>query len=470
MAALEFALHPDDIPGLVRWPGIVARRAAPATIVWHDTADGALRGDDLALCVLAGQWRLSRLRPLAAASAPALVEAARRRDLIARALPPDLGAVAVWAGRRRAMRWTRGNEAVELLVLDGLVAGRAVCRVMLEGPAGAVTALAVELGGGLRVAVPRWGMAEEVLAAAAGVSLAPRALGAPMVREGQTVADSFATIAGHLLDVMLHWGAQAPGARTPEPVHQMRVATRRLRSALSVYQLAVDCPEVAGLSAPLKLCAERLGGARDWDVFLDGTGARLKQAFPDDRRCAAMLRAGGRRRREAYGALRGYLDSGAFRALAVALACAGALRPWDGVAAAEGLAEDVGVFAAGVLDKRMRRVRKAGRGIETLPVPALHELRKDCKRLRYAAEFFASLFPARRTKRFLGKLATLQEELGLLNDSAAVSGLMAQLGRMERGYAAGLVEGFSAANSGPARRRIVQEWKRFRGARAFWVG
>ena len=469
MAALEFALDPADVPLLIRWPGISAGRFVATAMTWHDTTDGALAAKDLALCAAPGAWRLFPLRPANAATPPVLLEDARRPELMAHPLPPGLGPVASWTGRRRVYAWVEGDEAVEIHLLDGRVGATALCRITLVGAAPAVTALATALAGTLRVSVPLAGLAEQALGAATGRMPPPRALGAPEVPDGQTVGESLAIITGHLLDVMLHWASEAPTARTPEPVHQMRVATRRLRSALSVYRHAAACPAIAGLMAPLKLCAGRLGIARDWDVFLDGTGARLMQAFPDDRRCAAMMRAGARRRRAAYAELRGFLDSGDFRSLAAALACAAALRPWDGVSPGEGLAEDTAVFAAAILDKRMRRVRKAGRGIETLPVPALHELRKDCKRLRYAAEFFASLFPAKRTKRFLGKLSALQEELGLLNDTAAVSGLMAQLGRMERSYAAGLVEGFSAAHAGPARARIEQGWKRFRATRAFWA-
>ncbi len=113
-------------------------------------------------------------------------------------------------------------------------------------------------------------------------------------------------------------------------------------------------------------------------------------------------------------------------------------------------------------------MRKAGRGLADLPVEALHELRKDCKRLRYAAEFMGGLYDGKAVRRFTKRLAALQEELGLINDGASTAGLMAQLGRMERGYAAGLVDGFSAARAGPGREHVAGAWKRFRKADPFW--
>jgi CHAD domain-containing protein len=474
MPALEFSLAAEDLPRLLRWSGMRAGRSFPTEIVWHDTPDAALATAGMALS-RAGSgrlWRLTPLRPDTAIAVPDAVIEARSLVLLGSAVPDGLVPQARFSGHRRAIQWSGGTEPVSLHVVEGRFdrtgqrGGPALCRLTLDGSASALPPLALALAQEFRLTVPRASLSQ--LAAASGQMPAPRALGAPQVRKGQPVTDTLAGIAGHLLDVMLHWANEAPAARSPEAVHQMRVATRRLRSALSVYRSVAACPEMAALSVPLKLCAARLGVARDWDVFIGGLGANLVKAFPDDPRCTAMMRAAARRQRDAYAELRIFLAGPDFRTLAVALACAASLRPWEATAAAEGLQQDTAVFAATVLSRRMKRVRQAGRGIESLPIPALHELRKDCKRLRYAAEFFAPLFPAKRTKRFLQRLSELQEELGLLNDSAAVSGLMAQLGRLERSYAAGLVEGFSAAHAGPARGRIEQAWKQFRTTAVFW--
>ena len=473
MATLQFRLVPDDHGALLRWPGVATGRAAPIRVVWHDTPERALAAAGLAVCAVTGPaWRLTRLRPGQAATPVAPLSEARRLDALS-GLPPELGALApigALFGRRRALRWAEGADAADLQVLDGCYQGPGTPRctwVTLEGEGPSITALADALATGLRLMVPRAGLPEAAIAAGDGQPPTIRALGAPRVMAGDDVGTSLVAIAGHLLDVMLHWADQVALARTPEPVHQMRVATRRLRSALSIYRRPAPCPELAGLAALLKLCAARLGGARDWDVFLGQTGAHLAEAYPEDRRCRSLLRAGTKRRSEAYAELRQFLESADFRRLTVALAAAVTLQPWE-VPGSPALRQDVHAFAAATLERRYRRVRKAARDVGTMPIPALHELRKDCKRLRYAAEFFATLFPGKRTRRWLDRLSDLQEELGLLNDGAAVAGLLAQLGRHERGWAAGLVEGFTAAQSGPARGRIVQSWRRFRQAERFW--
>ncbi len=473
MAALQFTLAPDDQRALLQWPGLQSGRAAPVRLVWHDTPERTLALAGLALCATTGSgWRLTCLRPEMAAVPASLLSEARRPEALP-GLPQPLGPLAPVAalfGRRRTLRWTQADDTADLRLLEGSYQGPgtpACAWLVLEGDASTITTLADALARELRLSVPRASLSEAAMAASGDMRPGPRALGAPRVAEGLDVGDSLVAIAGHLLDVMLHWADQVSPAQSPEPVHQMRVATRRLRSALSIYRRPAFCPELAGLAALLKLCAARLGSARDWDVFLGQTGAYLAEAYPEDRRCRSLLRASATRRAGAYAELRLFLDSADFRRLAIALASAVALRPWE-ASAAPGLRQDVHTFAANTLERRNGRVRKAARRLDKLPIAALHELRKDCKRLRYAAEFFASLFPAKRTRRWLDRLSDLQEELGLLNDGATVSGLLAQLGRHERGWAAGLVEGFAAAQSGPARARIERSWQRFRRTERFW--
>ena len=442
----------------------------PFVAEWHDTPEGALAAEGLALEVRPGSCALQRLRAECSAVPGGVVAAARRPGLLGRPLPEGLAPVAGLDGVRRRMTWVGTGEPVQVRVLTGRLHSRGrppVGRVVLDGAAPDLRALTALMAQALAVAVPRATLAAQAVAVAGGGAPGPRAAGAASVPAGATVSDAIAFVLGHLTDVLLQWSDRLSAAAGPEPVHQMRVATRRMRSALTVFRAAAPCPELDALAAPVRDLAARLGAARDWDVFLDGTGARLAAAFPDDARCGTMLRAAARRQRAAYAQLRAVLAGPEFRTVTIAAATAAALRPWDDGGTA--LQADVTVFASAALDRRARQVRKAGKGLRDLPVAALHELRKDCKKLRYAAEFFSLLYPEKPVKRYLKRLAALQEELGLLNDGAAVAGLMAQLGRSERGYAAGLVEGFCHAAAEPARARILREWRQFRSAEAFWI-
>ena len=104
-----------------------------------------------------------------------------------------------------------------------------------------------------------------------------------------------------------------------------------------------------------------------------------------------------------------------------------------------------------------------------MTLPDLHGLRIQCKRLRYAAEFFAPLFPGRDTRRFVRRLGVLQERLGHLNDGAVAGTLMASLGHGGgRAFAAGVVRGFVAAQSQDVRAKAERSWRKFQHVPTFW--
>jgi CHAD domain-containing protein len=64
-----------------------------------------------------------------------------------------------------------------------------------------------------------------------------------------------------------------------------------------------------------------------------------------------------------------------------------------------------------------RKVRKAGRAVtHDGPPEAMHELRKDCKKLRYLIEFFRGLYPAREIKDLVKALKALLDNLGEFQD------------------------------------------------------
>jgi CHAD domain-containing protein len=70
--------------------------------------------------------------------------------------------------------------------------------------------------------------------------------------------------------------------------------------------------------------------------------------------------------------------------------------------------------AKAVIYKRYRRIAKKGRRINrSTPDEKLHELRIDCKKLRYLLEFFSSLFPKKQMKKLIKQL---QDNLGEFND------------------------------------------------------
>jgi triphosphatase len=248
-----------------------------------------------------------------------------------------------------------------------------------------------------------------------------------------------------------------------EPVHQMRVAVRRTRSAFALFPVLPDNPAHAKAAEGLKRLGHVLGPARDWDVFMTETAPPVEAVLPEQPALRSLLRAGARRRHTARAVLIEYLQSHEFRKLCLELACLSASEQPAEPENAQLLSE----FAAAVLRRRWKKLLHAGRTLEDLDNQALHGLRLKAKRLRYAAEFFAPLFPGKPASRFIDRLAVLQERLGLFNDTTVAEELLRDLNG-KPGYAAGLVLGFTAARGARSRHKIATAWARFRRRDPFW--
>ncbi|MFY9349206.1 CYTH and CHAD domain-containing protein [Sphingobium sp.] len=203
----------------------------------------------------------------------------------------------------------------------------------------------------------------------------------------------------------------------PDALHQVRVAVRRMRSALALFRPALDRDAAAPIVAELRWLAATLGEARDIDVLV----ATLDPGDPRRARLEAV-------QQEAHERVLAWLRSARLRALLLDLVewlATGPLRPDQADRPAAPL-------AAARLRKLRRRVAKGGRRLERQTDEARHDVRKAAKKLRYGAEFFAGLFDRkrqqRRRKTFLAALERLQAQLGQLNDRASAPATLARYG------------------------------------------
>ena len=130
-------------------------------------------------------------------------------------------------------------------------------------------------------------------------------------------------------------------------------------------------------------------------------------------------------------------------------------------------------FGRSILERRWNRLRRAGEDFEDLSAEALHEFRLDGKRLRYAAEVFAPVFGTKAGRRFLRRVAALQEGLGIANDAAVARGLARSLvvpGQSGRLWAVGVIEGWCEARVAGHRGDAFAAWERLSGKDRFWTG
>lgn len=363
-------------------------------------------------------------------------------------------------GRRRRLAAAEATETAFALVEGEFVLGPergALLALDLEGPLSSLLPGALDLALALPPVLPpglAWGekvhrAAAEVCAGEGGKAGGDEEDGPPPL--GLFAARALACRAGALAAALSDLLALS-GMEDPEPVHEARVALRRMRAVLSAFApLFRGEPALERLHAALKAVLRRNGRlfarARDFDVFYHGLLAAARRLFPEEEGRADLAALVAAIREEAYAELRrARAGEDVARLLSLLALAGGALRARAALSAA-----DPRPFAASRLAKRAESV------FGTPPPAGLspeerHQLRLAVKRLRYAAEMFAPLFPGGRTRRLLRRLSRLQDWLGHANDARTTLRLLeiseeeaARRGLVLDPKAKGIVLGLAAA-------------------------
>jgi CHAD domain-containing protein len=237
----------------------------------------------------------------------------------------------------------------------------------------------------------------------------------------------------HLADQTAAMLARDGAARHDEPdgVHKMRVATRRLRSALATFRPLVDRGVTDPIRDELKWIAAVLGGARDAEVLRERLLAELSTE-PDDlvlgpisTLIEAELRAA---HRAAHDRLVAGLISPRYYRLLDRLDALVADPPFTPLA--DGPADTVVTKLVRGSFKRLRRLVKAEApeaATERERDHRYHEIRKAAKRLRYAVEAVEPAFGAG-AHRLATAAENIQEVLGEHQDSVVARQALRELG------------------------------------------
>ena len=211
-----------------------------------------------------------------------------------------------------------------------------------------------------------------------------------------------------------------PGVRQDidsEFLHDFRVSVRRSRSLLGQLKGVLDPETTASLQAQLKSMGAITGNVRDLDVYLLEESVYSK-LVPEELRpgIVQLFRTLKKKRRYAKDRMIKAMNGEEFSSSMKALDDYISSDPL-GASDTPGSTQPIFEIAKTVIYKRYRRIVKKGRKItETTPDEKLHELRIDCKKLRYLLEFFSSLFPKEEMKKLIKQLKQLQENLGAFND------------------------------------------------------
>ena len=201
----------------------------------------------------------------------------------------------------------------------------------------------------------------------------------------------------------------------PEFVHQMRVANRRLRSALRVFRGVIGKDLHDSLTPGLRWHGRMLGEVRDWDVFHHETLPPLATAYGDEAVARHLTGAAKQHCDHARAAMREALASSRYASVILAIS------RWVSVADTAPPVADSPVtlmdFASHTVCRRHARLLNAARRLVKLSELERHRLRLGAKHLRYAVEFFAPLFPAASVAVYLRHLERIQSALGAANDA-----------------------------------------------------
>lgn len=211
-----------------------------------------------------------------------------------------------------------------------------------------------------------------------------------------------------------------------EFLHDFRVAIRRTRSGLSLIKNVLDPDITTHFKDDFRYLGQITGPVRDLDVYLlkeDNYKARLpghlqeglqfffddlaKQRSREQKKLIRHLKT--RRCQEILEQWQEYLESE------------------DDDYQGDNSRKPVSTLANKIISKRFQRILRDGKAIgPDSPDEELHKLRIQGKKMRYALEFFSSLYPQKEMKALIKHFKVLQNNLGDFNDLSVQQEMLKQ--------------------------------------------
>ena len=240
------------------------------------------------------------------------------------------------------------------------------------------------------------------------------------------------------LSCLHHMQGNQLGAATssnPEYIHQMRVATRRLRAAIQIFKPLIPPPVVEQMTGPLRDLMQTLGRVRDLDVVAGEIVDPVTNEMPDEPSVVALSAALTERRYQARGEVSQLLQTPEFghlqlrtEALLDGLSLDTSSRESSNqvqVSDEHGMSRlKLAEFAQRRLRSRLKRLHESASRARVDDPASLHRTRICIKRLRYALEFFSPMMQKKASAKTLKTLAGAQEKLGQLNDIAVAGDVL----------------------------------------------
>lgn len=204
-----------------------------------------------------------------------------------------------------------------------------------------------------------------------------------------------------------------------EALHDMRVATRRMRASFEVFGEAFERRVLKNHLIGLRQTGRLLGAVRDLDVFME-KAHHYEQALPEDQRNVLdyLIHSWQEQRQDAREKMIEYFNGPEYftfkRDYNIFLNTPGAgsrSLPKD-----QPFPNRVREVAPVMIYSRLAAVRAYGPWLEDAPIELLHALRIEFKQLRYTVEFFREVLGPQAAM-VIEELKTIQDHLGDLNDA-----------------------------------------------------
>ncbi len=345
----------------------------------------------------------------------------QRPKLLARIIP-------ICETRFRRVTWTfPAAPGVVLLTLDRgwiIANGRqeAISEVELElagAPVQAIFGLAAQLARRVALTPSTLSKAERGYRLYSGTPPTPVKAETVALAASLPPFEAFRRVALACLEHLQQNHQGALNSDDPEYIHQVRLATRRLRAALRLFAPILPEHLADSLRKPLAAIMQQLDSARDLDVLLGEIVNPVLRSLPDEPRLPALAGDITNRRYTARAqaiAMLATPDHG--RALLAALEALYQVPPAD--AAPLTLLG----FASERLKRLGREVKRLATAADGQNPAALGALGTCVKRLHRALEMFSSLAPQRSLRRVLKQLAAIRDTLRQLDELTSAGALL----------------------------------------------
>jgi CHAD domain-containing protein len=239
----------------------------------------------------------------------------------------------------------------------------------------------------------------------------------------QPIAEAVRSLLADQFAVLLEQEAAYWTGGRKAAVHEMRVALRRMRVLLRLYGDRFTEQTLKRITPSIRRAGRALGTVRDLDVFI-GHLNRHPEAEPGE--LEDLIAVWKKRRRKARRKLTRYLRSKHYRTLIEVMAEFTA-TPGSGVRppASPHAPVEVRHVLGTSLWSRYESVWAYGPLLDTASMETLHELRIECKYLRYALEFFQPVLDETKSARLIATVVAAQDHLGQLHDASVAGEMLA---------------------------------------------